>query len=73
MSGLTFADAGVAAAQAVSLLTVTVEPDAEDHEDDPAGCADACDEGRLADHVRDLLRNRVLIIQRRRENTTRRV
>lgn len=51
MTGLTFADAGVAAAEAVSLLTVAVQPDAEDHEDDPAGCADACDEGRLTDHV----------------------
>lgn len=51
LAGLTFADAGVAAAEAVPLLAVAVQPDAEDHEDDPAGRADARDEGRLTHHV----------------------
>lgn len=57
----TFAYACVAAGQAVPLLAVPIQPDAEDHEDDPAGGADARDEGRLLDHVRDLLRQRVLL------------
>lgn len=42
-------------AQLLPLLASTVDPDAEAHEDDPAGPADACDECRLLDHVGDLL------------------
>ena len=57
---LTLAYAGVAGAEAAPLLAVAVQPDAEHHEDDPAGGADAGDEGRLLDHVGDLLRQRVL-------------
>lgn len=57
----TFADACVAAGEAVPLFAVSIQPDAEDHEDDPAGGADARDEGRLLDHVRDLLRQGVLL------------
>lgn len=43
-------------AQLFPLLATAVDPDAEAHEDDPAGPADACDERRLLDHVGDLLR-----------------
>lgn len=57
----TFAYACVAAGEAVPLLAVSIQPDTEDHEDDPAGSADARDKGRLLDHVRDLLRQRVLL------------
>lgn len=42
-------------AQLLPLLASTVDPDAEAHEDDPAGPADACDECGLLDHVGDLL------------------
>lgn len=42
-------------AQLLPLLASTVNPDAEAHEDDPAGPADARDECRLLDHVGDLL------------------
>lgn len=42
-------------AQLLPLLSSAVNPDAEAHEDDPAGPADACDESRLLDHVSDLL------------------
>lgn len=42
-------------AQLLPLLTAAVNPDAEAHEDDPAGPADARDERRLLDHVSDLL------------------
>lgn len=68
---LTFSDSGVAAAQPVSLLAVAVQPDAEHHENDPAGGADARDERRLAHHVRDLLGNGVLHLQRRKHSARR--
>lgn len=42
-------------AQLLPLLAPAVDPDAEPHEDDPAGSADACDECRLLDHISDLL------------------
>lgn len=42
-------------AQALSLLSPPVEPDAEAHEDDPAGPSDPGDEGRLFHHISDLL------------------
>lgn len=42
-------------AQLLPLLAPAVDPDAEAHEDDPAGSADARDERRLLDHVGDLL------------------
>lgn len=42
-------------AQLLPLPAPTVDPDAEAHEDDPAGPADARDERRLLDHVGDLL------------------
>ena len=43
-------------AQLLPLLPTAVDPDAEAHEDYPAGSTDACDERRLLHHVRDLLR-----------------
>lgn len=49
--GLTLADAGVAGAQAAPLFAVPVKPDAEHHEDQPAGGANARNEGWLLDHV----------------------
>lgn len=42
-------------AQLLPLLASAVNPDAEAHEDDPAGSADPRDERRLLDHVGDLL------------------
>lgn len=48
-------EGGRVVAQLLPLLASTVDPDAEAHEDDPAGPADACDECRLLDHVGDLL------------------
>lgn len=42
-------------AQALSLLSPPVEPDAEAHEDDPAGPSNTGDEGRLFHHISDLL------------------
>lgn len=47
-------------AQALPLLPPPVEPDAEAHQDDPAGAADAGDERRLFHHVGDLLRDAVV-------------
>lgn len=47
----TLADAGVCAAEAASLLAVTVEPHAENHEDQPAGGANASDKCRLPHHI----------------------
>ena len=46
---------GRVVAQLLPLLSSAVNPDAEAHEDDPAGPANACDESRLLDHVGDLL------------------
>ena len=57
----TFAYACVAAGEAVPLLAVSVQPDAEDDEDEPASSGNARDEGRLLDHIRDLLRQGVLL------------
>lgn len=48
-------EGGRVVAQLLPLLASTVDPDAEAHEDDPAGPADACDECRLLHHVGDLL------------------
>lgn len=42
-------------AQLLPLLAPAVDPDAEAHEDDPAGSADACNERRLLDHIGNLL------------------
>lgn len=42
-------------AQTLSLLSPPVEPDAEAHEDDPAGPSNTGDEGRLFHHISDLL------------------
>ncbi len=47
-------------AETLSLLSPPVEPDAEAHQNDPAGPSDARDEGRLLHHVRDLLRDAVV-------------
>ena len=55
LSGLT-----CVVAQALPLLSSPVEPDAEAHEDDPAGPSDAGDESRLLHHVGDLLRDAVV-------------
>lgn len=43
----TLADASVCAAEATSLLAVPVEPHAENHEDQPAGGANARNKSRL--------------------------
>lgn len=47
----TFAYACIAAGEAIPLLSVSVQPDAEDHEDDPASGSYAGYEGGLLDHV----------------------
>lgn len=47
---------GGVVAQLLPLLAAAVDPDAEAHEDDPAGATNACNERRLLDHVGDLLR-----------------
>lgn len=65
---LTFAYSCVAAGEAVPFLAGPVQPDAEDHEDDPGRRADAGDEGRLLDHVGDLLGEGVLRALRRRHS-----
>ena len=51
-------------AQALSLLPPPVQPNAEAHEDDPAGPSDAGNEGWLLDHVCDLLRDAVVLAPR---------
>lgn len=61
---LTFAYACIAAGEAIPLLSVSVQPDAEDHEDDPAGSSYACYKGRLLDHIWDLLGQGVLLAHR---------
>lgn len=50
----TLADACVCAAEATSLLAVTVEPHTENHKDQPAGGANASDKCRLLYYIRDL-------------------
>lgn len=50
----TLSDASVCAAEATSLLPVTVEPHAENHEDQPAGGTNASNKGRLPHHIWDL-------------------
>lgn len=57
---LTFAYPCIAAGEAVPFLAGPVQPDAEDHEDDPGRRPDAGDEGGLFDHVGDLLGEGVL-------------
>lgn len=42
-------------AQALSLLSPPVEPDAEAHEDDPAGPSNTGNKSRLFHHISDLL------------------
>lgn len=49
-------------AEALSLLSPPVEPDAEAHENDPAGPSDAGDKGRLFHNVRDLLCDAVVAV-----------
>lgn len=41
-------------AQLLPLLAAAVDPDAETHQDDPAGSSDACDKRRLLDHICNL-------------------
>lgn len=48
---MTFADASVGAAETVSLFAVSIEPHAENHEDQPAGGANASNKSRLLHHV----------------------
>lgn len=48
-------EGGGVVAQLLPLFAPAVDPDAEAHEDDPAGPADARDERRLLDHVCNLL------------------
>lgn len=62
----TFPDTRVSTRQPVSLLSVSIEPDAEDHEDDPAGGPDARDECGLLHHVGDLLSKADLVFRRYR-------
>lgn len=57
---LTFANPCVAAGEAIPFLARAVQPDAEDHEDDPGRRSDAGNEGGLLDHVSDLLGEGVL-------------
>lgn len=47
-------------AEALSLLSPPVEPDAEAHEDDPAGPSNTGDKSRLFDHVSDLFGDAVV-------------
>lgn len=47
-------------AQALSLLSPPVDPDADAHEDDPAGATDPGDESRLLHHIGDLLGDAVV-------------
>lgn len=47
-------------AQTLPLLPPPVQPDAEAHEDDPAGSADAGNKSRLFHHIGDLLRDAVV-------------
>lgn len=47
-------------AQALSLLPPPVKPDAEAHEDDPAGPPNTGDKSRLFHHISDLLRDAVV-------------
>lgn len=42
-------------AQLLPLFAAAVDPDAEAHEDDPAGAANARNERRLLDHIGNLL------------------
>lgn len=48
---LTLAYASIAAGEAIPLLSVSVQPDTEDHEDDPASSSYACNKGWLLDHI----------------------
>ena len=47
-------------AQALPLLSPPVEPNAEAHEDDPAGPSNTGDKCRLFHHISDLLRDAVV-------------
>lgn len=47
----TFSDTCISTSQPISLLPVSVEPDAKNHKDDPAGCPDSCDERWLLHNV----------------------
>lgn len=47
-------------AQALSLLSPPVEPDAEAHEDDPAGPSDTRYKSRLFHHISDLFGDAVV-------------
>lgn len=58
----TFPDTRVGTGQPISLLAVPIEPDAEDHEDDPAGRPEARDERRLLYHVGNLLSEAHLVL-----------
>lgn len=60
----TFPDACIGAGESISLLAMPIEPDAEDHEDDPTGGPNACDECRLLHHIRDLLGKADLVLRR---------
>lgn len=51
IGALTLAYACVAAGEAVPLLPVSVQPDAEHHEDDPTRSSDAGYKRRLLDHI----------------------
>lgn len=51
----TFSDTSISTSESISLLPVAIQPDAEDHEDNPTGCTDSSNKGRLFYYVRDLL------------------
>lgn len=47
-------------AQALSLLSPPVEPDAEAHEDDPTGASNTSNKSRLFHHISDLFCDAVI-------------
>lgn len=64
--GSTFSDTRVSTSQPVSLLAVSIKPDAKHHEDDPAGCPDSGNERWLLHHIGDLLSKADLVFRRHR-------
>lgn len=57
---LTFTNACIAAGEPIPLLSVSVQPDTENHEDDPTSSSYSCYKGRLLYHIWDLLGEGVL-------------
>lgn len=59
----TFTYACIAAGQAVPFFSVPVQPNTEDHQDDPTRSSNAGYKSRLLDYIGDLLGQRVLLVQ----------